>query len=161
MLCLLSLHCADDVQINTRARRFQSYQFLRPNILSTCSTIFWFRTDFERHYKHGIPVAATAPQTHRTRRDGDEDVGLNCKEAAGARTSGSGFSLKLCAGESELSRQRWMFEQQALQEYILLCCQNPTGGLLDKPGKSVPQHLDTHALCTQFNVIHVLFSSPS
>ncbi|KAI3364152.1 hypothetical protein L3Q82_010968 [Scortum barcoo] len=40
------------------------------------------------------------------------------------------------AGESELSRQRWMFEQQALQEYILLCCQNPTGGLVDKPGKS-------------------------
>ncbi|XP_069564584.1 protein farnesyltransferase subunit beta isoform X2 [Brachyistius frenatus] len=39
-------------------------------------------------------------------------------------------------GESALSRQRWMFEQQALQEYILLCCQNPTGGLLDKPGKS-------------------------
>uniref|UniRef100_A0A8C4HJ93 Protein farnesyltransferase subunit beta n=1 Tax=Dicentrarchus labrax TaxID=13489 RepID=A0A8C4HJ93_DICLA len=39
-------------------------------------------------------------------------------------------------GESELSRQRWMFEQQALQEYILLCCQNPAGGLLDKPGKS-------------------------
>uniref|UniRef100_A0A3P9P0F1 Protein farnesyltransferase subunit beta n=1 Tax=Poecilia reticulata TaxID=8081 RepID=A0A3P9P0F1_POERE len=39
-------------------------------------------------------------------------------------------------GESELSRQRWMFDQLALQEYILLCCQNPTGGLLDKPGKS-------------------------
>lgn len=49
-----------------------------------------------------------------------------------------------CVGESELSRQWWMFEQQALQEYILLCCQNPTGGLLDKPGKSVPHHLDTH-----------------
>lgn len=53
----------------------------------------------------------------------------------------SGF---MAAGESELSRQHWMFEQQALQEYILLCCQNPTGGLLDKPGKSVPHHLDTH-----------------
>ncbi|KAG7283042.1 hypothetical protein CRUP_012935, partial [Coryphaenoides rupestris] len=39
-------------------------------------------------------------------------------------------------GESELSLQRWMFEQQALQEYILLCCQNPAGGLVDKPGKS-------------------------
>ncbi|KAJ4928626.1 hypothetical protein JOQ06_004256, partial [Pogonophryne albipinna] len=39
-------------------------------------------------------------------------------------------------GESELSRRRWMFEQQALQEYILLCCQNPGGGLVDKPGKS-------------------------
>lgn len=51
----------------------------------------------------------------------------------------------VAAGESELSRQHWMFEQQALQEYILLCCQNPTGGLLDKPGKSVPHLLDTHA----------------
>lgn len=30
----------------------------------------------------------------------------------------------------------WMFDQQALQEYILLCCQNPFGGLLDKPGKA-------------------------
>lgn len=76
----------------------------------------------------------------------------------------------LCAGESELSRQRWMFEQQALQEYILLCCQNPTGGLLDKPGKSVPHHLDTHThtlqqhkdwqqqhtLSTLLNTIHVV-----
>ncbi|KAM9798233.1 protein farnesyltransferase subunit beta [Neosynchiropus ocellatus] len=39
-------------------------------------------------------------------------------------------------GETALSRQKWMFEQQALQEYILLCCQNPAGGLLDKPSKS-------------------------
>uniref|UniRef100_A0A3B5AIF4 Protein farnesyltransferase subunit beta n=1 Tax=Stegastes partitus TaxID=144197 RepID=A0A3B5AIF4_9TELE len=68
-------------------------------------------------------------------------------------------------GESELSRQRWMFEQQALQEYILLCCQNPTGGLLDKPGKSVPHHLLTHTRrlaaahvthATQSNRIHIV-----
>uniref|UniRef100_A0A673Y9S1 Protein farnesyltransferase subunit beta n=1 Tax=Salmo trutta TaxID=8032 RepID=A0A673Y9S1_SALTR len=39
-------------------------------------------------------------------------------------------------GDSTLSLQKWMFEQQALQEYILLCCQNTAGGLLDKPGKS-------------------------
>ncbi|KAL2082768.1 hypothetical protein ACEWY4_022586 [Coilia grayii] len=39
-------------------------------------------------------------------------------------------------GDSTLSLTNWMFEQQALQEYILLCCQNPAGGLLDKPGKS-------------------------
>ncbi|XP_036398354.1 protein farnesyltransferase subunit beta-like [Megalops cyprinoides] len=39
-------------------------------------------------------------------------------------------------GDSTLSQRSWMFEQQALQEYILLCCQNPAGGLLDKPGKS-------------------------
>uniref|UniRef100_A0A6Q2X0Q3 Protein farnesyltransferase subunit beta n=1 Tax=Esox lucius TaxID=8010 RepID=A0A6Q2X0Q3_ESOLU len=39
-------------------------------------------------------------------------------------------------GDSTLSLEKWMFEQQALQEYILLCCQNPVGGLLDKPGKS-------------------------
>ncbi|KAG5277253.1 hypothetical protein AALO_G00115420 [Alosa alosa] len=39
-------------------------------------------------------------------------------------------------GDSTLSLTNWMFQQQALQEYILLCCQNPAGGLLDKPGKS-------------------------
>ncbi|XP_060772315.1 protein farnesyltransferase subunit beta [Neoarius graeffei] len=39
-------------------------------------------------------------------------------------------------GDETLSVNSWMFEQQALQEYILLCCQNPGGGLLDKPGKS-------------------------
>uniref|UniRef100_A0AAR2K9I2 Protein farnesyltransferase subunit beta n=1 Tax=Pygocentrus nattereri TaxID=42514 RepID=A0AAR2K9I2_PYGNA len=39
-------------------------------------------------------------------------------------------------GDVTLSLSSWMFEQQALQEYILLCCQNPAGGLLDKPGKS-------------------------
>lgn len=52
------------------------------------------------------------------------------------------------AGESELSRQRWMFQQQALQEYILLCCQNPAGGLLDKPGKSVPVPVPVPAIWT-------------
>lgn len=29
----------------------------------------------------------------------------------------------------------WLFDQQALQEYILLCCQHSNGGLIDKPGK--------------------------
>ena len=29
----------------------------------------------------------------------------------------------------------WIFDQEALQEYILICCQHPFGGLLDKPGK--------------------------
>ncbi|GLG96877.1 Protein farnesyltransferase subunit beta [Gryllus bimaculatus] len=29
----------------------------------------------------------------------------------------------------------WLFHQEALQEYILICCQNSLGGLLDKPGK--------------------------
>lgn len=28
-----------------------------------------------------------------------------------------------------------MFHRGALQEYILICCQRPTGGLIDKPGK--------------------------
>ncbi|XP_073495020.1 protein farnesyltransferase subunit beta [Phyllobates terribilis] len=39
-------------------------------------------------------------------------------------------------GDPALSLTNWMFDQKALQEYILLCCQCPTGGLLDKPGKS-------------------------
>uniref|UniRef100_A0A8C0I7G6 Prenyltransferase alpha-alpha toroid domain-containing protein n=1 Tax=Bubo bubo TaxID=30461 RepID=A0A8C0I7G6_BUBBB len=39
-------------------------------------------------------------------------------------------------GDAALSMTHWMFDQSALQEYILLCCQCPAGGLLDKPGKS-------------------------
>ncbi|XP_041131303.1 protein farnesyltransferase subunit beta-like [Polyodon spathula] len=46
-------------------------------------------------------------------------------------------------GSSSLSMTSWMFHQQALQEYILLCCQNPSGGLLDKPGNS-SQQAPTH-----------------
>lgn len=36
-----------------------------------------------------------------------------------------------------LDHKRWMFHQEALQEYILLCCQNSAGGLIDKPKKLV------------------------
>lgn len=28
-----------------------------------------------------------------------------------------------------------LFDRAALQEYVLICCQRPTGGLVDKPGK--------------------------
>lgn len=31
----------------------------------------------------------------------------------------------------------WLFNQEALQEYILICCQHPSGGLVDKPGKYI------------------------
>lgn len=30
----------------------------------------------------------------------------------------------------------FLFDQRALQEYVLLFCQNKTGGLRDKPGKT-------------------------
>ncbi|KAK8783654.1 hypothetical protein V5799_009983 [Amblyomma americanum] len=38
-------------------------------------------------------------------------------------------------GNESLSMENWMFDQAALQEYILICCQEPNGGLVDKPGK--------------------------
>ncbi|KAK3870824.1 hypothetical protein Pcinc_024012 [Petrolisthes cinctipes] len=37
---------------------------------------------------------------------------------------------------ANLSTERWMFNQEALQEYLLLCCQHSRGGLIDKPGKA-------------------------
>lgn len=42
--------------------------------------------------------------------------------------------LSVTAGRA-LNMERWLFHQAALQEYLLLCCQNPSGGLVDKPGK--------------------------
>lgn len=39
--------------------------------------------------------------------------------------------------KSELKEDKqWLFSQVALQDYILFCCQHPSGGLVDKPGKS-------------------------
>jgi len=32
--------------------------------------------------------------------------------------------------------ERWLFRQKSLQEYILLCCQDENGGIIDKPGKN-------------------------
>ncbi len=39
-------------------------------------------------------------------------------------------------GGEHLHPELWQFNQEALQEYILYCCQSPHGGLIDKPGKS-------------------------
>ena len=30
---------------------------------------------------------------------------------------------------------KWIFDELALQEYLLICCQHPLGGLIDKPGR--------------------------
>ncbi|KAL7643942.1 UNVERIFIED_CONTAM: hypothetical protein RMT77_005953 [Armadillidium vulgare] len=45
-------------------------------------------------------------------------------------------SILSLEGNNSLSAERWMFHQEALQEYLLICCQYSKGGLIDKPGKS-------------------------
>ncbi|CAB4034466.1 farnesyltransferase subunit beta-like, partial [Paramuricea clavata] len=37
--------------------------------------------------------------------------------------------------DQALSSESWMFDQAALQTYLLANCQYPSGGLIDKPGK--------------------------
>ncbi|ESO00544.1 hypothetical protein HELRODRAFT_185749 [Helobdella robusta] len=39
-------------------------------------------------------------------------------------------------GDNALSYEGWMFHQKALQEYLLICCQHASGGLVDKPEKA-------------------------
>lgn len=41
------------------------------------------------------------------------------------------------SGDEALDAELWQFDQEALQEYVLYCCQHPHGGLIDKPGKWV------------------------
>ncbi|GBN51621.1 Protein farnesyltransferase subunit beta [Araneus ventricosus] len=40
----------------------------------------------------------------------------------------------------------WLFNQKALQEYILISCQAPHGGLIDKPGKTKDYYHTCYAL---------------
>lgn len=41
-----------------------------------------------------------------------------------------------CGGGNLLSDEKWLFDQVALQDYLLINCQLHHGGLVDKPGKS-------------------------
>ena len=45
------------------------------------------------------------------------------------------FHFQKC-GVKSLAGDNWHFDQEALQEYVLGCCQHVFGGLVDKPGKS-------------------------
>jgi len=45
-------------------------------------------------------------------------------------------SVQQMYGDEQLSQENWMFDQNALQQYILLGCQSYNGGLIDKPGRS-------------------------
>lgn len=50
---------------------------------------------------------------------------------------GGAFPLinALLAKEKKIVLDHWLFDQAALQEYLLICCQHPLGGLIDKPQK--------------------------
>lgn len=43
--------------------------------------------------------------------------------------------VKLFLDKAVVNADKWLFNQEALQEYILMCCQLASGGLIDKPGK--------------------------
>lgn len=50
----------------------------------------------------------------------------------------------------------WLFDQKALQEYLLICCQHPYGGLLDKPEKC----RDIYHTCYALSGLSVAQNSP-
>ncbi|XP_066601214.1 protein farnesyltransferase subunit beta [Prorops nasuta] len=52
--------------------------------------------------------------------------------------------------------QHWMFNQEALQEYLLICCQYPQGGLLDKPKRKS----DAYHTCYGLSGLSVAQNSP-
>ncbi|XP_046738518.1 protein farnesyltransferase subunit beta [Diprion similis] len=50
----------------------------------------------------------------------------------------------------------WLYDQEALQKYLLACCQHPSGGLLDKPDK--PR--DVYHTCYTLSGLSVAQNSP-
>lgn len=53
----------------------------------------------------------------------------------------------LCMTEADiLNSENWLFNQEALQEYILINCQAPHGGLIDKPLKGKDHYHTCYAL---------------
>lgn len=61
-------------------------------------------------------------------------------EAREERSGSGAGDQKTCNGNDITAQYRShlkdpLFDRGALQEYVLICCQRPTGGLVDKPGK--------------------------
>ncbi|GAB6021771.1 hypothetical protein CHUAL_004349 [Chamberlinius hualienensis] len=48
---------------------------------------------------------------------------------------------------NNVDMKSWMFHQGALQEYLLICCQSASGGLIDKPGKHRDFYHTCYTLC--------------
>ncbi|XP_040576755.1 protein farnesyltransferase subunit beta [Lepeophtheirus salmonis] len=48
--------------------------------------------------------------------------------------------------KDEILPQAWLYNQINLQRYLLICCQDPRGGLIDKPGKSRDYYHTCYAL---------------
>lgn len=64
---------------------------------------------------------------------------------------------KSCGDGYSVNIDELLFNRAALQEYILICCQKPNGGLLDKPGK--PEDLYHTCYCLSGLSIAQNFSS--
>lgn len=58
--------------------------------------------------------------------------------------------------EKAFNSEYWLFNQEALQEYLLICCQHPHGGLLDKPEKI----RDLYHTCYALSGLSVAQNSP-
>nr|CAB3246705.1 protein farnesyltransferase subunit beta [Phallusia mammillata] len=66
-------------------------------------------------------------------------------------------------GEVAEAQETWLYDQMALQHYVLHCCQCSFGGLIDKPGKSRDYYHTCYALsglsssqhCPNNHAIHV------
>ncbi|XP_015610225.1 protein farnesyltransferase subunit beta isoform X2 [Cephus cinctus] len=57
----------------------------------------------------------------------------------------------------KFDKNYWLFDQEALQEYLLVCCQHPYGGLLDKPEKN----RDIYHTCYALSGLAVSQNSPT
>lgn len=67
--------------------------------------------------------------------------------------------------EKVFNSNYWLFNQEALQEYLLICCQHPHGGLLDKPEKNRDIYHTCYALSglsvAQNSPRHIVIGSPN
>ena len=60
----------------------------------------------------------------------------------------------------QLPANKWLFNQEALRDYILCCCQDTSGGLLDKPDKRRDYYHTCYAL-SGLSIAQHTFCSPA
>ncbi|XP_058805453.1 protein farnesyltransferase subunit beta [Phymastichus coffea] len=62
----------------------------------------------------------------------------------------------IIAKETNVMMNHWLFDQAALQEYLLICCQHPYGGFLDKPDTKC----DLYHTCYGLSGLSIAQNSP-
>jgi protein farnesyltransferase subunit beta len=88
----------------------------------------------EGRFPYASNAASATPSASSTSASAAASVSLAADAVAGASQGADEGVTATCRGRANGA---WLYDPMALQRYLLICCQDTQGGLVDKPPKCV------------------------